>query len=119
MIIGGDGADSLSGGAGQDMIVAGSLSLDYFGEEEPPGIFQVWEQWRTSDPIETRVDYLTGAQTGGVIDPEFVLVPGTTVLNDGAVDTVLGGGDEDWLVYDFDTDVASDYTPGTDLRMDL
>lgn len=117
VLVGSDGGDSLSGGAGEDLILAGLLDDIYFGEEVTPGVVQVWEQWKSSDSIATRKNYLTGAP-GGIIDLEFVIVAGDTVLDDGVVDVVLGESDADWLLYDFGQDIT-DYSVGVDLRTDL
>lgn len=118
LLIGHDGADSITGGSGEDLILAGLLSEDYFEDEEDPGIVQIWDQWRTADPIATRKNYLTGT-SGGIIDTEYALVVGTTIEDDDLVDSVLGSGDADWLLYDFTEDTAIDYSSATDLRTDL
>lgn len=112
------GADSFAGGTGEDLILAGSLSEIYYGEEELPGLLQVWLQWAQPDPIATRVAYLDGTLTGGLIEPAYVFDPGTTILDDVDVDSVLGEGDADWLLYDFAED-SSDYSVGVDTRLDI
>jgi Ca2+-binding RTX toxin-like protein len=112
VLIGGAGADWLYGGAGEDLIVAGALGEDFFGDEETPGVLQVWLQWiEDTVPFLDRIDILLG-ELEGMIDPQFVFSPGENILDDGAVDVIYGGGDDDWILSKSDEDEGIDAESG-------
>lgn len=113
-LVGGDGADSLDGGSNQDLLVAGSL---VFLPEATDGYVPIWDEWRSGAAFATRVSNVSGT-SGGSNDPYFI-IPGDTALNDGVVDSLLGGANEDWLVYDFALDLAPDFAPAMDVRTSL
>jgi hypothetical protein len=61
---------------------------------------------------------LTGTGVGPRNNGDYFLTPGVTALDDGAVDQVLGGADQDWLLVDLETDLHADLAvdeTGTDL----
>ena len=105
VLIGGNNTDSLTGGAGEDLIIAAGLATSFYATGGI-GLQQLWSQWRTSDPVNTRISYLTGTP-GGIISPAFVLSPGSTLLDDGAIDTVIADDDtdEDWIIANLPQDV--------------
>ena len=105
VLIGGNNTDSLTGGAGEDLIIAAGLATSFYATGGL-GLQQLWSQWRTSDPVNTRISYLTGTP-GGIISPAFVLSPGSTLLDDGAIDTVIADDDtdEDWIIANLPQDV--------------
>ena len=119
ILIGGDGADSIDGGLGEDLIIAGSILIDlWFPDDDlAQGFEQIWDIWRDGNALAVRKTELQGT-TPTILEPALYLQPGTTMLDDGAVDTILGGGDGDWLIYDFTQD-NSDYTLDTDRRTNL
>jgi hypothetical protein len=123
-IVGGYGADSISGGNGQDLIIAGAVSVDFFALPDPeaPAIFNIPGLWfNTSESVATRINRLTGVLPTG-LPPEYdpyILNPGTIVFDDTSVDTIFGNADEDWLLYDFTMDIASDYNAGVDFRTNI
>jgi Ca2+-binding RTX toxin-like protein len=118
MILGRSGADQITGGTGQDLIISGNLDGVYFDENDPPGLILLYVQWTQPDPFATRVAYLTGTP-GGVLSPAQAMVAGSTVLDDGAVDTILGGDDEDYIWYNYSQDTVSDLNLSLDLRVNL
>ena len=116
ILIGGDGADSIDGGLGEDLIIAGSILIDlWFPDDDlAQGFEQIWDIWRDGNALAVRKAELQGT-TPTILEPALYLQPGTTMLDDGAVDTILGGGDGDWLVYDL-VDDSSDYNSLIDVR---
>ncbi|MBX9655190.1 hypothetical protein K2Y11_16370, partial [bacterium] len=128
LIIGSGGGDTLNGGLGQDLLIAGSIPLSrnngvaYFPEDffpddsypETPGYQEIWDVWRDGSSLENRQAELQGT-VSSPLESQYYLQPGTTILDDGAVDSVLGGSDGDWLVYDPGQDI-SDYVNETDRR---
>ena len=55
------------------------------------------------------------ASSDGSID----LMPAPEVFDDGAVDSVLGDTEADWLLYTFANDSAADYNLAVDVRTDV
>jgi hypothetical protein len=51
---------------------------------------------------------LSGTGSGPKANGATYLVPGATVVDDGAVDSLFGGAQVDWFFYNFFQDVASD-----------
>lgn len=113
-IVGHYGADSIDGGAGQDLIVAGTL----FFAELPIAAYSIQSEWLASRPIEEKIANLTGTGGPGNNGQTF-LVPGSTTLNDDAVDQVLGEADADWFIVDIDTDIALVVASDGDQLLDI
>lgn len=104
LIIGHFGADLLDGGAGRDLIIAGSL----FFEDLPTAIYAIQSEWLSGRTYEERVANLSGTGVGPRNNGSSFLIPGATALDDGAVDQVLGGDDQDWLLADLESDLLPD-----------
>lgn len=105
LIIGHRGADLLRGGVGRDLIVAGWLQ---YGDQIAIATFSLQAEWLSGRPYATRVANLAGTGSGPRNNGNFFLVPGTTALCDGAIDTVLGDAEQDWLLYSFAVDLNPD-----------
>jgi hypothetical protein len=106
LIVGHYGADLLSGDAGQDLLIAGSLFFDNL----PNAVYAMQAEWLSGRPYADRVANISGTGVGPRNNGNFFLTPTVTALDDGAVDQVLGGSDQDWLLADLQTDVVSDLT---------
>lgn len=96
---------TLLGGAGQDLLVAGQVQF----AGGLPDAARIQAEWTSDAPVGERIAHLTG-EPGGLNDG-FLLSPADTILSNNAVDTVLGGDAEDWLLYDFGIDLAPDAAP--------
>lgn len=116
VLFGGAGADRLEGGAGSDLLVAGVV---LFPPLSPAGLYLIQEEWRSPRSLDARAANLSGTGWGPRNNGDAFLSPGATVIDDGAVDHVLGGTEEDWLLYRFADDLAPDVEPGVDLLTDL
>lgn len=108
------GGGILDGGSGHDLIVAGrvgfddlqaSITLIYFGE------------WLSARSFAEKVAHVTGTP-GGDNGAEYLLAD-TTVLDDGAIDAVMGGPDADLVFCSLEVDVTPDVTAGMDVVFDL
>jgi hypothetical protein len=108
IVIGHLGADTLFGGSGQDLLVAGSL---YFGIDLPIAIYSIQSEWLSARPLQTRAENILGMGTGPRNNGNYYLTPGSTLLDDDAVDVILGEDEDDWLLYDFGEDLAADVSP--------
>jgi Ca2+-binding RTX toxin-like protein len=102
LLVGGLGADSLDGGAGDDILVGGTTAHD----ANLAALDAILAEWTSGRSYSDRVDRIRGRRSGG-LNGSFTLVSGTTMIDDNAVDTLLGGAGEDLFGW-FRTDVESD-----------
>lgn len=114
-IVGHYGADSLYGGAGQDLIVAGSLNFTNLAAS----VYSIQSEWLSSRTIAEKVNNLRGIGVGPRSNGDSFFSAGQTVLDDAAVDQILGSEDADWLLYDFAMDLAVYNAAENDMRLDL
>ena len=106
-IVGGDGNDKVFGGAQRDVVIGGAGSDQLFGEahddilisgstafdEDQDALFALLVDFNSTDSYATRVSNLTnGTGTSGII------LDDTAVIDDGAIDTLFGGGGLDLFV---------------------
>jgi hypothetical protein len=95
LLIGGSGADSLSGGGGDDILVGGTTS--YFNEATRTvnltALDAILAEWASANSYAVRVNNI---RTGGGLTAGLVL-NGSSVLDDGAADTLGGGAGSDWF----------------------
>ncbi len=109
LLIGGRGVDSLDGNIGDDLLIGGRvvhLTTD--------DLQDIHTEWRSVNDFATRVDNILGDGNPSSGD-DGPLVPGQTLLSDNAIDTLLAGDDEDWLLVDLDDDLLPDFDPVDDL----
>ncbi len=92
ILIGGLGVDLLNGGAGEDLLI-GSYSnlLQRFTEASIRDA--IVAAWVSADAYTNRVVLLRDTGIAGAMK----LTPGTNVLDDSAVDTLIGGSGLDWF----------------------
>lgn len=122
-----DGGDTLSGGAGRDLLwghYGGDLLLGggdedllvadavNFGADLPSAVFAIQAEWLSGRSYAQRIDNLRGVGAGPRNNGNFFLQPGGTVINDGAVDTLLGGTELDWVLLRLTQDLFNDEQPG-------
>jgi Ca2+-binding RTX toxin-like protein len=104
ILIGDLGADSLYGSSRQDLIVAGRLIYLNL----PAAVFSIQAEWTSPRSYADRVANLLGAGSGPRNNGDVFLIPGTSVQNDSSIDRLFGEDDQDWLVFDQQSDLASD-----------
>jgi Ca2+-binding RTX toxin-like protein len=109
------GADSLSGGMGEDILVAG-----IYRPITTNDLALIQSEWLSARSYTDRVANISGTGLGPRNNGSAYFQAGTTVFSDrttglppaeNRVDTVLGGADTDWLLFDFAEDL-SDEEPG-------
>ncbi len=104
------GGDSIDGGAGEDLLVADALN---FGASLPSAVFAIQSEWlATARSRPERIANISGTGVGPRNNANYFLQSGATVLNDGAVDALLGGTELDWVMLRLAQDVFSDEQPG-------
>lgn len=120
LLIGDRGRDILIGGAGADVIVGGGeedlLIAGFYNPATPLwGLFSVRYVWSINfTSFAERTEDLLTPYNG-----EHVLLAGTTVIDDDAVDIVLGDEERDWYFVDTDEDLISEFAETFDLQTEL
>jgi uncharacterized protein (TIGR03118 family) len=87
ILIGGAGLDRLRGGSDDDLLIGGTTAHD----NNIAALLQILAEWTSTDDYATRIDKLRNG-TGGL--PKLDT---TTVVDDGAVDTLFGNQGLDWF----------------------
>lgn len=105
ILFGYSGPDTLDGGQGEDILIAGHHQLPML----PSDIFAIQAEWVSNRPFEARVLNILGQGTGPRANGNSFITPGVTVFDNTAVDTLLGGADRDWFLYNFSQDLISDF----------
>lgn len=97
LIIGSEGADDMIGKPGQDIVIAGRTLHD----ADPVALRAILNEWTNGGTVERRADNIrnTAYATASRLNGNYFLIPGSTVFDDGAVDTLSGGGGKDWLMF--------------------
>jgi ELWxxDGT repeat protein len=108
LLVGGAGADWLYGGSGSDLIIAGRIAFLNLSS----AAFSIQAEWTSSRSYDERVANILGVGAGPRNNGSFFLTPGSTALDDGAVDRLFGESEQDWLVLNLASDVAYDLQPG-------
>lgn len=109
MLIGHLGADVLYGGAGADLMLADRVS---FGLNLPAALFAIQAEWLSTRSYAERVANISGTGTGPRANGNYFLQPGVTVINDGAVDQLIGGTELDWFLLRISQDLLNDLAAG-------
>ena len=83
------------------MLVTGSTTLSQ------AALMSILSEWTSSDAYNDKVANISGAPTGLNLNGANYLIPGTTILDDGAIDQVFSdtNGQPDWLQYNFAQDI--------------
>lgn len=108
ILIGGAGADRLQGNAGSDLLIANRITYD----TNLTALANLQAEWNSSRSLSQRINNLSGVGIGPRSNDTMTLKSGVSILNDGAIDQVLGGDGEDWLIYRTSQDVATGVTSG-------
>ena len=110
-------ADSINGGAGDDLILAGSTAFD--GNQA--ALRAIFAEWNSTRVYTTRVNNILGTGSGTRLNGSYFL-SSANVFDDGKVDSITGGAGQEWFLSNSDfnwLDVISDKVTGetvTDLK---
>ncbi len=103
VLIGGTGADRIAGGRGEDLLISTSLGTD----RSEAQIRTIAALWAGSGDYAERIDaLLAGGDDFDPIDPN--------ANRDDAIDTLLGGGDQDWLLGNLNDELRNGRRDRTD-----
>jgi hypothetical protein len=86
-MFGGPGVDKLTGGSGDDLLIAGPTTFD----ADPAGLANIFTEWTSGKGYAQRVQDLTGGVNGTAL-------AAATVQNDFAKDTLFGKKGNDWFL---------------------
>jgi Ca2+-binding RTX toxin-like protein len=111
VLVGGAGADLLTGGTGDDLLVSGTTTYvnEGTGALDVVSLNAILTRWAGTSTYAARVAFLNA--TGG-------LLTGTTVFNDGAVDSLTGGLGLDWFLMS-SNDSLTDQIIATETRTNV
>ena len=108
VLIGGAGNDQLSGGGGSDLLLAGTTSYD----QNQTALAAILAEWSSSRPLAARAANLRSGSGPVLSAGGIMLVRNQTVFDDSGVDSLMGGGDADWFLYDAKKDKLKDKGAG-------
>jgi parallel beta-helix repeat protein len=97
-LIGGLGGDVLDGGNHMDLLIAGTTTH----ESNDLALKAIMTEWTSSHSYDTKVSRLSTGANG------LPRLDATTVLDDGAVDHLTGGGYRDWFFATLGQDILTD-----------
>jgi Ca2+-binding RTX toxin-like protein len=108
ILIGGAGKDRLNGGPGDDILIGDSTTFD----KDQVALANLMAEWASASDYTDRVSHLGGA-AGGLNDTSFLQVAGATptVVDDGAIDHLVGASGMDWFFSVAGTDKISGNHP--------
>jgi Ca2+-binding RTX toxin-like protein len=120
VLIGFAGSDTIMGGAGSDLLLAdGILFSPAVGGLATASIYLSAEWSQSGHSYAERVGNLSGANPqpnrlnrNNALNIDYFLIPNSTLINDAAVDTLMGGTDLDWFVGNVGQDLATDPAGG-------
>jgi PKD repeat protein len=92
-LIGGVGNDLLIGAGGDDLLIGGSTAFD----DDEASLNAIQLEWTSPRDAATRRANIDGTGTGPRLNGMIFLTPGT-VIDDGDVDLLIGGGGTNWLL---------------------
>jgi len=105
LLIGGLGVDVLLGGGGDDILIGARTSFD----ADLVALNAIMNEWRSNNSYTVRIANLMGP-TGGLNGTTFF--NSSTVFDDGAADTLTGGGGRDWFFFTLGMDLITDPNDG-------
>jgi len=106
VLLGGIGLDTLAGDAGEDLLLADNANFSL----NAAALLAIHNEWTSANSYEDRIAHLTGTSGGANGSTSFNL--GTNVFDDGEVDSLSGGTELDWYIYNLLEDALADHAPG-------
>jgi hypothetical protein len=110
ILIGDTGAATIKGGAGDDIVIGGYTNYDTSSKANDIALEAILAEWRSADSYTTRISKIKAGLPGG-----YKLVWGTTVHDNGKVDTLAGGGGMNWF-FKGTKDKITDYHSGEQIN---
>jgi titin len=111
VIIGGAGSDQVAGGGGDNLLIGGTTSYD-MNLAALQAIQKVWD-----DPILSFDKRVNALKKGTTVNGQTVILNKSTVQNDGAPDSLVGGAGRNWFIADSDDTINNGSGPGANDRL--
>ena len=111
LMIGGNGVDRLIGGSDDDLLIGNRATL----ESNDAALQQILAEWTSNRTYAARVANLKGSGTGTRSNGNTFLNT-STVLDDGAIDTLMGSSGQDWFLGTVGQDIFQDRANGESLN---
>jgi hypothetical protein len=114
ILIGGAGSDTISdGGEGQDILIGGTVA---FGPNLEVALQAILNEWQRTD--ESFQQQVSNIRNGGGLNGSYKLIWGSTVLDDGNGNTLIGSPSSTALDWFFagPQDVLINWNPLTEPR---
>ena len=108
VLIEGAGRDQLSGGGGSDLLIAGATAYDM----NAAALAAILSEWSSTRSLAARSANLRSGNGPVLAGTGVMLMANATVFADNDVDTLVGGSDLDWFIFDLKKDKAKDRTQG-------
>jgi len=101
ILIGGRDTDSITAGAGGDVLIGGSTAYDSSpsGLADKRALAALMSEWASSRDYTTRINNLNGIGTGPRLNGDYLLAA-QTIVDDRAVDFLVGGTGLNWFLLD-------------------
>lgn len=102
VLLGGRGSDTLIAGGGGDLLVADATDYDL----NPAGLAAIRDEWTSGGSYATRI---ANIRVGGGLNGTNTLQAGTSVIDDNAVDELLGNNqfELNWYIYNVAFDLIT------------
>jgi hypothetical protein len=110
ILIGDTGAATIKGGSGDDIVIGGYTNYDASSTAHDIALEAILGEWQSADSYTTRISKIKAGLPGG-----YKLVWGTTVHDNGKVDTLTGGGGMNWF-FKGTKDKITDYHSGEQIN---
>jgi hypothetical protein len=110
ILIADKGAGTVKGGSGDDIVIGGYTNYDASSTANDLALEAILAEWQSADSYTTRISKIKAGLPGG-----YKLVWGTTVYDNGQVDTLTGGGGMDWF-FEGAKDTITDYQSGEQIN---
>jgi hypothetical protein len=114
VFIGGAGTDQLTGGGGFNLLIGGTTGYDT-NLTALQDLKQYWD-----NPSATTLDQLVyplQIQNGVTVSGQHLILNQTTVQNNNALDSLIGGGGPNWFIADSDDIINQGNGPGPNDRL--
>jgi Ca2+-binding RTX toxin-like protein len=110
ILIADKGAGTVKGGTGDDIVIGGYTNYDASSVANDLALEAILAEWQSADSYTTRISKIKAGLPGG-----YKLVWGTTVYDNGKVDTLTGGGGMNWF-FTGANDKVTDYQSGEQIN---
>jgi hypothetical protein len=114
VLIGDGGSDTINGGGGFNLLIGGTTSYDN-QLAALQALMQFWDN-ASATSLDQLVNPLR-SKNGVTVNGQLLMLNKTTVQNDNAPDSLVGGGGANWFIEDKDDTINNGNGPGQNYRL--